>query len=506
MTVSLKVFAQIYADIKGWGRLPRLHEDICDWLESTQGVKPSRLLQAYRHAGKSHLVALYVAWSLMCDPNRSFIVLSAGDKLARRNSRFIRDLIEHHPLTHGRDAIVELVSEKDEWQRGSFTVRRPTPSMEPSVMCLSIKANVDGWHGGEIICDDIEIAANCKTEEAREQIREAAMILTSLGNQILAIGTPHHEETVYRWFECEQGFETRKWPVWIDYGLATQCPQAPDLYDPQTKTYQDEAWIARKEKANTTGRFQSQYLLIPAKAYEAQFDANMLHQFAGHVVVDETELDESEFRDAQPVFYIEDGETRTRIKDIRAYWDSASGLRNRDNSVIAIVGKSETNDVYILDIRALPPIDLDNGTRFAPQMEVLLNACRENFCNTVYVETNFSMTLAAELRAYAKTKRAKVRVRETTRTSKQNKIEFIASVIEPLMKVGRLYIHEDAFKEFKYELEEFPNGRRDDRLDAVAGAIAELVPTRVDSSGLDPLSRVSPRMNPAAAVVNTYAP
>jgi hypothetical protein len=493
------VFVQLWAMQQGYGAIPQMHREFCEWIEATE-EENKRLGMAYRHSAKSTIMGcLRVCWKLSRDPNLSFLIVSAGTDLARRNSKFIRDVIETHPLcTH-------LLPDKGEqWQVDQFSVRRTVKRLDASVSVTSIMSRMTGFHGDEIICDDIEIAENAKTPEGRETIRRGIASLNSMGSRFLYIGTPHDEDTIYDDLEYHRGYVTKKWSVWkrMPTKDTPGIPQAPDFI--QNGEAHDEKWIADKE-LGTTGTFKSQFLLIPAKAYEAQLDPELLVEFEDEVVCDEYDLDE---RTGKPTFYI----GNQVIKDIRAYYDPASGLASRDNAVIAVAAKTAGNDVYLLAATTLPPVDKALDRPFTPQMKKLLDVLADHHCTTVNVEANgIGFTLDAELRSYARERRRKLRIRPSTRTSRQNKKMFIAETIEPLMKVGRLYVHRSLMNPrhpFMTELSGFPNTRKDDHVDAVAGAINELMPSRAlgDTADLADGSKTPfRRANGQATVINHFS-
>ena len=58
----------------------------------------------------------------------------------------------------------------------------------------------------------------------------------------------------------------------------------------------------------------------------------------------------------------------------------------------------------------------------------------------MFVEENFSATLASELRRVARELKLSINVIPKFRS--QNKLHFIAQTLEPVIKIGRLYVHE----------------------------------------------------------------
>jgi len=488
--LSLSEFAAIFGIQKGYEHFPRMHREICDWLQESL-PRRKRLLMAYRHAGKSELVSIYVAWRLMNNPNASFLIISADTERASKMSELIRRIIESHPFT------THLVPELNEskWQSNKFTVKRTIASQEPSVLCRTIGTGATSFHADEVIVDDIEIADNCRTQEARKKIKDITReIITSVGRKhFLFIGTPHDDDSIYTWLEQTRGFETRKWPVWRADGV----PQMPEIGH-------DHQWIAEKQmgeegEPGTVGWFKSQYLLIPSKAYETLMDWSGVQIYADDV----THRDRwNEYHEQiMPTFYLRGDE----ILDVKAYWDPATGLQGKDNSVIALAIQAVDGNVYLHDLKILPPYNPKVG--FKDQINEVLFFLKQHEVPVVYVEKNFAFQLADELRRTAKQQGIKVSVRETTRKSTQNKRVFIAQQLEPLVKTHRLWVHQRVLNTpFREEFESFPSSRRDDTIDATAGAIAELrfVGMSYDGTERPIASRPWHQMEPVEAM--TWSP
>ena len=116
---------------------PPVHQEICDWLENTDHL-PRRGFQMFRHGGKSFIIGAYVCWKLYHDPNWSCLLISAKRNLALRNSLFIRNMIETHPL------LQDMKSDLYQWKAESFTVERPIMQLNPSVTVSSLGASFTG--------------------------------------------------------------------------------------------------------------------------------------------------------------------------------------------------------------------------------------------------------------------------------------------------------------------------------------------------------------------------
>lgn len=468
---SLAQFIQIWnLTNTNFGKIPQHHQEIADWLQSTTRKK-NRLLQAYRHSGKSDMTCLYVAWRLLINPNYSVIIVSAGAGLASRNSSYIRDIITRHPLTQ------HLKPNDDSlWQKQRFTVKRGGTGLHPSVQVTSITSAMTGLHGDEVIADDIETSENCRSSEGRERIARATQEIFNLAPRRLFVGTPHHEETIYNIFDDPKlNVYALRLPIYKDDGT----PRWPE--------HHDEEWIEEKKAEATTGVWQSQYLLIPTRAFEAYFDVEMINRCGTHLngqgtdtFIQPDEIRMKHVNSSAPLLWLFNNELREgdgkwlKVSDLRAFWDPATGQRNRDSSVIAIAAKTEDEDIYVLECEALPPATPEQGMK--SQMNRLLELMNRHCCNRVTVETNFMWNLASELKDYARSRHQRVIVDAYHRTSNTNKKEFIAQTIEPPLHAGRFWCHRrflisQAKNGFLAEFNDYPESKHDDHLDAVAGVV-----------------------------------
>ncbi len=74
----------------------------------------------------------------------------------------------------------------------------------------------------------------------------------------------------------------------------------------------------------------------------------------------------------------------------------------------------------------------------------------------------------------------------------KNKQVFIAQTLEPIIKINRLYVHKRVSDHsyFMSELEEFPNNKHDDCIDAVSESISHLPEPMVDISRIPAVQSV----------------
>ena len=115
----------------------------------------------------------------------------------------------------------------------------------------------------------------------------------------------------------------------------------------------------------------------------------------------------------------------------------------------------------------------------------------------MYVEENFSATLANELRRVAR--EMKIMVQVVPKFRSKNKMVFIAQTLEPLIKLGKMYVHERVKETpFLDELQAFPRMKHDDCIDATAEAISHLPELAVD------VSKVAKVFNPSSSAGTSF--
>lgn len=468
---------------------PAKHFEVCHWLEAHQ--TGTRLLMAHRGFGKTTVSNLYIAWRLYLDPQYTVLIISATSGNATKNARAIKGIIEHHPLCKG----LEPSGKHAHWQATSFTVNRPVPTRMPSVTVTSVGSSFTGARPIEVYCDDMEDPLNANTPENRTKVRNALMEAKNLSSDILLIGTPHDEDTIYNLVE-KQTQNVLKIPVYGFRENGTPYDSVEEGGEVQVPEFRTVEYFEDKRNDATTAVWDSQYRLIPAAAYDVVLDKEFLQVFNGQMEYDEIQ---SVFaRDHKPHWLIDGGE----VHDIKAFWDPATGLKNRDCSVVCVACSTDQGNIYVLDLVALPPIDPQVG--YEVQFLKLLEVLARNNCPVVYVEDNIDKTLHIRLKKFAQEKRKQIRVIPKTRTV--NKQTFIAEHLDQALRFRLLHVRPEHLKsKLIEELNGFPNGRHDDHIDALAACIHELRTPGYRPGNEPRLGDRQFKMTPRPVVVNAPA-
>lgn len=156
------------------------------------------LLQAGRGDGKSVLMAVYVSWLLLLNPNTTILVLSAG---ADRAIKFVfqtRAILTQVPYMKHLEPL-----ENDKDSAFGFNVHTRTQfGQDLSVTAKGITSQITGLHADQIIGDDVEIVENSDSPQAREKLWERCLELENVVNKvdvasIRFLGTPQSKDSVY---------------------------------------------------------------------------------------------------------------------------------------------------------------------------------------------------------------------------------------------------------------------------------------------------------------------
>ena len=469
MKISFKVFLDTL-NIVSQFETPPIHLEIAEWLEATD-KEPRRILQAFRHSGKSYLLGAFICWKLLIDPNWTCLLISAKRNLALRNSLFIRSMIESHPM------LQHMKSSLYSWKAENFTVDRPIMQLNPSVTVSSLGASYTGMHAATIIGDDVETSDNVITNGQRERIKERVAEFGKLSNQILLAGTPHSEYTIYDHLD-NKGYTTKKIPVvrkrMVMKEDSTQVQEDYLAWADHPDGMFSYKWLEQQKRETTSGDYNSQYMLLPQSTYQPLVELEKIKMYN----------DEFEWQQiAQPFGdYLSACRLgKNNITRVVGSWDPAQGIQGRDASVLSICARDDQGNTYVHDIKVLTGVD-QKEKDFTNQCRELILCCAYHKLAHVIVEENFSATLASELRKVARDMKVFVQVIPKFRTT--NKRVFIAQTLEPIIKIGRMYVHERVKNTpFFDELQAFPRPRMtDDCIDATSEAINYLPNIAVDVS------------------------
>lgn len=243
--------------------------------DELQNRESDLILNGFRGVAKSTITGIYDSWLLDRDPeNTQIIYVGANFEEAKKFIKFTRGLLEVVPFLN------YLIPDKNGGQRDNatmFDVRPAGLKVQPSCKAVGIFGNLTGNRATHIIADDIETSDNCDTQIKRDhiesQVTEFRQIVQPLRGNLLFLGTPHTELSIYNKLH-DKGIPTAIFPIKFPteqqqekYGnklatyIKTKIEQDPTLIDTPTDPlrFNDEDII--KLEAEGRSKFAMQQML-----------------------------------------------------------------------------------------------------------------------------------------------------------------------------------------------------------------------------------------------------
>lgn len=379
----------MYTDLFPAFNCTALQLDIADYLEHGPLY---RMIQAQRGQAKTTITAAYAVWRAIHNPKTRTLIFSAGGDMASQIALWVIQIIQ------GMDILAPLrpdVGNRDRIQRSSVSAfdihwALKGPEKSPSVACLGITANMQGFRSDILIADDIESSKNSMTEVMREQLdlrmRDFPSICST--GDVIYLGTPQSSESIYNRLP-DRGFDVRIWsgryPTLEEednYGphLAPAIQKAlirdPSLREgggptgnrgkPTDPVLLPEDVLTKKEIAQTSAYFQLQHMLdtrltdelrYPLKLRDCMFmdmkpDIHDIPSVLRYIVDPTRELivsNGTSVREKAYTPYIEPNTPFTPLGLKVMYIDPAGGGANGDETGYAI-GASANGYICLLDV------------------------------------------------------------------------------------------------------------------------------------------------------------
>lgn len=198
---------------------------VCRWM----ATGPNRSLTvAFRGLGKSLLASYYALWRLAMDPVREkVLIVSATSVKATDFSNFcLKTIMEV-------DVLQALAPrETSRATQTAFDVAPALIEQSPSLRSMGVMGSTTGQRCSLAILDDIETLANVITPFKQERVAHAVTEIESilkpdegqlLPRQVLYLGTPHTEASIYLRLVRERGYSARYWPALYPAAAEQDC-------------------------------------------------------------------------------------------------------------------------------------------------------------------------------------------------------------------------------------------------------------------------------------------
>lgn len=238
------------------------------------------IIRCFRSLGKSYITSAYAIWRLMRNPrDEKIMVVSATGSKSKEFVAQTKGILQSMPLVQwllegNRDS---GANRRDMAEQ--FDVAGASLAQSYSVAARGITGQITGSRATLLIADDIEVERNSLTEDARQRIVKIVqsdfipITKTEHGKgDIIFLGTPQTEESVYNVLVKEMGFRCITIPVRYptqdklkNYVLTdTQTGQDVNILAQYLRTEFDEEKLSYGQPTDT--RFgEDELLTIEAK-------------------------------------------------------------------------------------------------------------------------------------------------------------------------------------------------------------------------------------------------
>ena len=473
--------------------------EIADYLQ--HGPR-RQIIEGFRGVGKSWITSAFVIWSLWVDPQLKFLVVSASKSRSDDFSTFTLRLINEIPM------LQHLIPKPDQREsKISFDVGPAKAAHAPSVKSVGVFGQMTGSRAHHIIADDVEVASNSATQDAREKLVKTvlefeAIIVPEIG-RVTFLGTPQTEESVYNVMR-EKGYNIKIWPARYPKNIAVYqgglaesilvaLEKNPRLVGSTTdpKRFSDMD-LAEREAAYGKSGFALQFMLDTSLS-----DAEKYPLKTGDLIVSNisTEM-------ASITYQFGSGPEQVcqNLKNVgftgdrwyRPMFIDKQNWRPFEGSVLAIDPSGRGNDelaycvlkqlhgkLFLLEMRGL------KGGYSDENLELLAKRAKAHKVNRILYESNFGDGMFGKILTPIMARVHPCTIEEVRHSIQKEK--RIIDTLEPVMNSHRLIVDETVIEEDLKQVEQDQNYslfyqmtrltkergalKHDDRIDVLAMAV-----------------------------------
>ena len=171
------------------------------------------MVQAQRGQAKTTIAGCYAVWCLIHDPTTRVLIVSAGTAMAKQISTWCIQILNGMPELEIMRCDKSHPGARASVEAYDIHYMLKGADKSPSIACLGITSNMQGYRADLLIPDDVESSKNALTQLMREQLLHKTKDFSSINSQgkILYLGTPQSIDSVYNGLPSRD-FDIRIWP------------------------------------------------------------------------------------------------------------------------------------------------------------------------------------------------------------------------------------------------------------------------------------------------------
>jgi len=430
--------------ILGYGDWDKVHDDV-ELFINRKSIR--KLLLIPRGHLKTAIVTKgFAIQSLLRNPDVRILIANQVWDKSREMLYEIKQLLTEKtdlPKLFG-----EFISER--WREDDIVIRQRRKALAaPTIGTSGVEAELTSSHYDIIILDDLQGEKNFQTAEQREKVKRYYRSMIDLiepGGLIIVIGTRWHLDDVYQYIiDNESEYYDISVRKVIEGNKIIFPKKFQKKFNPITKAWDSVDYHCTDYidylKKRPSEEFSSQYMNDPIDGQNQVFKKEYFKYY----------------------------ERRPERLYVAMTIDPAiSEKQSADYFSINVSGMDENYNIYVLDT-------LKGHWKVAESIDNIFSMYQKWHPEVVGLETvAYQKALKSWLEEKMRERGVYFPITELKRNTNESK-EFRIKALEPFYRDGLIH-HAPWMKSLEQELLQFPKGKHDDEIDALASQLQLLVP------------------------------
>ncbi len=456
--------------------LGSVHEELCRWWTREDALTHQLVLLPRDHQ-KSRMVAFRVAWEITKRPWIRVLYISATANLAEKQLKFIKDIFTSDIYRrYWPEMINEEEGKRAKWTNSEIEVDHPLRKEEgvrdPTIFTGGLTTSLTGLHCDVAVLDDTVVYENAYTKEGRDKVQSQYSLLSSIEEADpleWIVGTRYHPKDLYG--ACMSMQEE----VFDDDGDIKETTPVYEVFERAVEDLGDgtgEFLWPRQSRGDgryfgfdrqTLSKKRAKYL--DKTQYRAQYYNDPNDPESQRITNDLFQYYDRKHLTRESGLWYHKG---NRL-NVYASIDFAYSLAKKaDYTTIVVIGISELNSIYVLDISRFKT---DRISEYFEEIQRL--HIKWDFRKIRAEVTAAQSAIVKELKlTYIKEAGLALSVEEHRPTRhKGSKEERIAAVLEPKYENMAIWHYEGGNCQILEEELSLENPPHDDVKDALASVV-----------------------------------
>ena len=426
---------------------PDLHEEMTKFLAGVETEKETyTCVLVPRGHLKTSIMVGYVVWRLLRDPDLRVLVVNGAEQYAMDSIDLAKQYFMLPEVQRLWPDVVwsEPSADAPAWTQHRLTLRRKIIDRVPSLTARGVTSTFASMHYHLVVLDDIVNEDNYKEQEQRDKVREARdhvdHLLRSYG-RVVNLGTRWHHDDAHGDLVAGAGWKG-------------EAPKG--RYVGQVRLFHRGCWLENGEPILPTRWTREGLLQKQARVTKKEW--------AAHYLNDPNPSDDALFLETDFRWFKLGEDGMPPVPGPFNFYtavDPNRSVKTQHDPCVVMTGCKDTEG-------RLWVVEMSRGHPSGPEIVDWIRAqvLRWRPMAVVVETNNFQLQLCQWLNEDMLKNGTVYNVQEADRARDTRKYDRI-SAVEPLVRSHGLFMLE-GMNELAGELKQFPSGRNDDCLDALA--------------------------------------